>query len=244
MIATAVILLASGLYEQALSKILGNRYPGAEFLLLDARTGRSVIQQWRDADRAIPVGSLWKPLLVAAKHDDKQRECRPGMCWMPEGHGLIGVIDALAHSCNAWFLAHAADLAPGTIESFAMRMGLPAPPEAVPETLIGLNPDWTVQPATIARAYLRVIAESPSVRRGMERSVASGTAHRLGVNALAKTGTASCSHAKRGPGDGFVIVLWPNVDSRYLLLVRMHGTTGAVAADTAGAIMRVIRDGR
>ena len=71
-----------------------------------------------------------------------------------------------------------------------------------------------------------------------------GTAHLLGVPALAKTGTAPCSHAARAPGDGFVFAAWPPEQPRYLVLVRVHNTTCANAARTAGEVLRALRDGR
>jgi hypothetical protein len=251
MMAIAAILLATGLaaglstglYEQALSKLLAQRYPDAEYLLLDARDGRGIIRHWREPAEPVPVGSLWKPLLLASSGGRREFECRPGMCWLAQGHGRMDAVDALAHSCNAWFLDHAAHLPLPVVAAAAARFALPPPPDSEPRTLIGLGEDWKVAPAAIARAYLGFV-QNPEVRRGMGRSAAAGTSKHISIDALAKTGTASCSHAARGPGDGLVIALWPKDQPRYLLLLRLHGTTGAVAARTAGAMLRCIRDGR
>jgi hypothetical protein len=79
----------------------------------------------------------------------------------------------------------------------------------------------------------------------MRNAAESGTAREVDLAlgphaALAKTGTASCSHHPRASGDGFTVVLFPAVQPRLVLLVRMHGTTGAHTAAQAGAMFRAI----
>ena len=244
MIAATVILLASGLYEQAVVRLLLERFAGHEYLLLDAETGRTLVTQWNDPHQAVPVGSLWKPLLAAAKPEGREFDCRPGMCWLPRGHGRVGLVNALAQSCNAFFLRYAADLPDGAVDAAAKRFGLPPPPGGDPAALIGLNGEWKVLPLVLAQAYSQIVFKSDAVRHGMMSAAIRGTAQGLRIDALAKTGTAACSHASGGPGDGYVVALWPNERPRYLLMLRVHATTGAVAAETAGAMLRVIRDGR
>jgi hypothetical protein len=66
----------------------------------------------------------------------------------------------------------------------------------------------------------------------------------LGRNAaLAKTGTAACSHTPRGAADGFTVILYPAAQPRLLLLVRVHGVTGAASAKVAGAMLRSLVGG-
>ena len=84
---------------------------------------------------------------------------------------------------------------------------------------------------------------------GMFNSAARGTGR--GVNAalgegaaLAKTGTAACSHVPRGAADGFTVVLYPAAQPRMLLLVRVHGVTGAESAKVAGAMLRSLGAGK
>jgi cell division protein FtsI/penicillin-binding protein 2 len=62
------------------------------------------------------------------------------------------------------------------------------------------------------------------------------------ADALAKTGTATCTHSRRAPGDGFSVVLVPADDPQILLLVRVHGVSGAQAARTAGQMLRLIEN--
>jgi cell division protein FtsI/penicillin-binding protein 2 len=162
-----------------------------------------------EIDKPLATGSLMKPLIAATTPRDRQVVCGPGRCWLPRGHGRIGIVDAIAFSCNEWF---------GGVDSRAT-------------------------PAALARGYMDVI-HVDVVREGMRKAAAEGTARLLGVQTLAKTGTAPCSHSAHGPGDGLVIALWPEAHSKYVLLVRVHGTTGSVAAVKAGSLLRVVRDGR
>jgi len=102
-------------------------------------------------------------------------------------------------------------------------------------------------------AYLKLATEQPSavqgrITRGMLASAERGTARAvdvaLGENAaLAKTGTAVCSHTPHGAADGFTLVLYPAAQPRLLLLVRVHGVTGADSARVAGAMLRSLGAG-
>ena len=79
------------------------------------------------------------------------------------------------------------------------------------------------------------------IRRGLTRSAASGTASAIHhKDALAKTGTAPCSHPYRGEGDGYALVMFPSGDPQWTLLVQQHNATGAKAAITAGEMLAII----
>jgi len=113
--------------------------------------------------------------------------------------------------------------------------------------LAGLADNWQVAPLALARAYARLVRESrarePEIFSGMQSSAATGTAHAVslvlsGRSALAKTGTARCTHTPRGAADGFTVILYPADDPRIVLLTRVHGVTGAVAAVTAAQMLR------
>ena len=124
------------------------------------------------------------------------------------------------------------------------RFGLPEP--APGASLIGLGDGWRIAPGSLGRAYCQLAAAAgepgvDAILAGMARSAAAGTASAIGHDALAKTGTAPCSHTPKGDGDGFTAMLFPARRPRWLLLVRVHGVTGAKAAVTAGAMLRVLR---
>jgi cell division protein FtsI/penicillin-binding protein 2 len=129
------------------------------------------------------------------------------------------VVEALAQSCNSYF----EQIALETSEDAALT-----------------------SPATIARAYCELARRAgepgvDEVLRGLAASAVRGTARAVGPGALAKTGTAPCTHARRAPGDGFAIVLYPASRPEFALLVRRHGAPGSEAARQAGEIVRLYR---
>lgn len=236
MTAFAVLLLwAPSLFEQLAVKVLQRDFPQAQFLLADVATGEEIGRRWIDPDRAIPLGSLVKPFLLV--DNPGTARCNPAQCWLSSGHGEVGLSDAIALSCNSYFLQKLTG---------AVRYRLPPPETRAPNVWIGLGSGWLLSPRRMAAAYAALAVDSGAslVHEGMRRSARSGTARLLHADALAKTGTAPCSHARKAPGDGYVAILYPPVLPRYVLLVQVHGVSGAVAASTAGAMLKVLRDGK
>jgi hypothetical protein len=204
---------------------------------------------------AISPGSLVKPFLAIAygeQHGGRFPTVRclgsRNRCWLPRGHGNLGLEEAIAQSCNAYFLELAAGLDRQRAAQTFSRYGLAGPPmDAAAESLAGLGSAWKEPPLAWARAYLQLENEQRSpaqsrIVKGMLDSAEHGTARAvdaaLGRNAaLAKTGTAACSHTPRGAADGFTVVLYPAAQPRLLLLVRVHGVTGAASAKVAGAML-------
>lgn len=243
---TALLLLAAAtLYEQSLGRALESAVtqPDVSYLVLDVPARRLIAARWESPEVPVPVGSLVKPFTALAygeRHGFEYPEYLCKGCWLPRGHGRIGIEDAIAHSCNAYFLA----LAAGDVSGVARRFGIDAPlAGAPPGTLIGLGDGWQVAPLALARAYCDLI-ERPELRRGMALAARTGTASALGVPALAKTGTAVCAHPGRGPADGYVVALYPAEAPRVAMLVRVHGTTGAQTAAVAGRMLRLMAGGR
>ncbi len=107
---------------------------------------------------------------------------------------------------------------------------------------------WLVSPLNLSRAYLELVRrrDQPGVSlilSGMAQSARQGTGAEVDralphSDALAKTGTAPCTHARHAPGDGFTIALAPAGEPQILLLVRVHGAPGSQAAKTAGQMLR------
>jgi len=230
--------------------VLAERWPaGIEPVLSSASFPAS-------SSEAVAPGSLVKPFLAIAygeQHGGSFPIVRctgtSSRCWYPAGHGSLGLEEAITQSCNTYFLSLAAGLDRRRAAQAFMRYGLAGPdPEAPGEALIGLGRGWKENPMALARAYLQLEKEKrrPVQNRiitGMSGSAERGTARgvdaELGENmALAKTGTASCSHKPAGAADGFTIVLYPAVQPRLLLLVRVHDATGAASAKVAGAMLR------
>jgi cell division protein FtsI/penicillin-binding protein 2 len=221
---------------------------GAEsnYLVVDIRTRQVLKQDWPDAETPIPVGSLVKPFTALATNGPFPELICNGKidrCWLAKGHGRIGFRDALANSCNAYFLGLARDVDTHSLAVVAAKFGIPPPDLETPEARIGLGRDWRISPLALARAYCELTSRAAEPRvaevlAGMRLSSESGTASAIGRGALAKTGTAPCVAKRKHKGDGFTIVLAPADAPRIAVLVRVHGVPGAEAAKSAAIITR------
>lgn len=250
------------LFAQSATEALARDFPSHDisFLLLDAHTGRVLASRWDRPDTPIPMGSLLKPFTALAygeQHDFRYpaHTCRGTStgCWLPRGHGDVDLTAAIAHSCNSYFRMLTENLSAADVSPTATRFGLDRPgPEASGPELAGLGSHWRTSPLRVARAYVELIRQrqQPGVNQildGMASSAQHGTGaevHRAFPfpNALAKTGTATCTHSRRAPGDGFTVVLTPADNPQLLLMVRVHGVPGSQAAKTAGQMLRRIED--
>jgi hypothetical protein len=233
--------------------------PDLSYLLMDA-SGNVLAERW-PAQQPVPPGSLVKPFLAIAygeQHGGHFPTVRclgtQSRCWLPRGHGSLGLEEAIAQSCNAYFLELAAGLDRTRAAQTFARYGLAGPPAtAAAQSLAGLGSAWKEPPLALAKAYLQLEKEQQlpmqsRIVKGMSGSAAHGTARAvdvaLGGNAaLAKTGTAVCPHTPQGAGDGFTVVLYPAAQPRLLLLVRVHGAAGAESAKVAGAMLRSLGAG-
>jgi cell division protein FtsI/penicillin-binding protein 2 len=243
---------APDLHAQATAAALDKKFPSPDlsFLVLDER-GQVMAQRWDEPASELPVGSLTKPFLAVAygrTHDSfPQYRCEGKQtCWLRRGHGTLGIRDAIAFSCNSYFHQLVAGAAPGfakpTIESF----GLTAQAWSADKHGLG----GKAAPLALVHAYLELAKHSQEeavvpVLKGMELSAQKGTAAAAGIElrslpALAKTGTAPCTHRKKAPGDGFALVMAPADHPRVVLLVRVHGKPGSVAAGVAGRMVAAI----
>lgn len=245
--------------EQAFER--GFPDPAVSWLLLDGH-GNTLAERWPDAQHAVAPGSLVKPFLAMAWGEEHgsafpQVSClgTRSRCWRPSGHGTLGLEEAIAQSCNAYFLALAATLDRTRAAGVLARFGLAGPPVTeARDSLVGFGDGWQETPAALAAAYSQLLLD-PSQPPWRERIVAGmgmaadhGTARSidaaLGAHAaLAKTGTAHCSHTPRAAADGFTLVAWPAQQPRLILLVRVHGVTGAQSATVAAQMLRLLGAG-
>jgi hypothetical protein len=238
-LAASAPLGAASLPEQSAAIALDRAFPDPDvsYLLTDCATNREISSRWTYPTDPLPIGSLVKPFTALAygqTHGFRYPSftCSGARCWFPQGHGRMEISTAIAHSCNAYFLELARDVAPEPLNSVLQRFGLSAPdPGAEAATLIGLGGAWRISPFAIARAYSELIARSldPGVREllaGMALSGQSGTGRGVGPGAYVKTGTAG--------GDGYVIALFPIDAPHFNLLVRVRGVPGAKAAWVCG----------
>jgi cell division protein FtsI/penicillin-binding protein 2 len=251
---------SDSLYEQSLSRLLERKFAEEDtaYLLLEVRTGRITAARWDAPEKAIPLGSLVKPF-VALSYGATHGFRYPAYgctgtssgCWLGRGHGTVGIREAIAHSCNAYFRRLAAGVRAEDLAAVMRRFGVQGPTEDVGvDTMIGMGDGWNISPVALARAYCELASRSfePGAREllsGMALSAMEGTGHKAGaalrgVSLLAKTGTAPCEHAHKKPGDGYVLVLFPAEQPRFALLVQKHGSPGMEAAAAAGRLVRLI----
>src|SRR3954470_3136061 len=265
------------LSHQTAALLLERRFPQTEieYLLVDARSGDVLSSRWADADDPAPLGSLVKPFTALAYGEEHnflfpEFECRgkSDRCWLPRGHGHLGLVQAVAQSCNAYFLALSSGLKPASVTAVLRRYSIYDVGEKVsPESLVGLGSAWKISPLRMLRAYAELARrrDQPGVAQviqGMQISETSGTGsgvgsalRKNGSSALTKTGTAPCVHGGKGEhngdddqqgslaGDGYVVALYPAVDSQLALMVRLHSAPGSKAAEVAGKMLRTIAHG-
>jgi cell division protein FtsI/penicillin-binding protein 2 len=250
---------AAALFSRTASQTLARNFssPNISYLFYDERDDRFIATKWSESDQAIPIGSLVKPFTALAYAESHnflfpEHVCTGGnSCWLPKGHGALGIVGAISSSCNSYFTELATNTGGLQVTLVARRFGLNGPGAgASPEAMAGRFGMWRESPESLVRAYAMLLGRrsQPAIRNivdGMVESARVGTAAGLARQGLhqrflAKTGTAPCTHAKHASGDGFVIVAWPADLPRYLLLVRQHGVPGAQAAALAGRMLRTL----
>jgi hypothetical protein len=241
------------LHTQATSALLARDFndPDLSYLLLD-ENGQVIAQRWEHPERDVPVGSLVKPFLAAAYGQTHRtfpafRCAGKKTCWLARGHGTLQIRDAIAFSCNSYFHQLVASAGPGfaqALKSYALHG---------PDLATSYGASGPAAPLALAQAYLdltrhpRDAAVLP-VLQGLALSAQKGTGKAAGAelphtSALAKTGTAPCTHTKKAPGDGFALVMAPADHPRAVLLVRVHGRPGFIAAGVAGRMIAEVEGG-
>lgn len=254
--------LARSLFAQSAVQVIEQDFPSRDisFLLYDARTGVLLTSRWEERDQPILLGSLLKPftaLAYAETHGFRFPHYQCGGaatgCWQPKPHGNLDLVSAVSESCNSYFRELASHVTGAQVAPVANEFGIEMPePQLTGADLMGLGAQWKVSPSRMAHAYLELNhrRNHPGVREiiaGMKLSAESGTGAAVDralrpTRALVKTGTAPCTHRPAAPGDGFVVALVPADQPELLLFVRVHGVPGAVAAKTAGRMLRDLEE--
>lgn len=234
--------IGGALPDDSTRRVLARKFsrPDLSYLLLHAPSRRVIASRWSNPRAPVPVGSLVKPFLAFAHRGSwPDIVCRGSVdqCWKPSGHGRLKLPEAIAFSCNAYFLELARTINPAAL----VQLGLPAPQQPTLETWIGVGTKWPIAPLTVVSAYCELVARANGdILQGMRLSARSGTSREIRCDALAKTGTASCHHEKRSPGDGYAIAVYPATAPRLALLASLDGAPGAHAAKVCGEMIRSI----
>ena len=120
------------LFAQSAAQLLQREFTAREvsYLLLDVQTGAVLASRWEDSDQPIPLGSLVKPFVALAYGEAHQfrypaHQCRGDAsgCWLPHGHGEIGITAAIADSCNSYFRMLTAAMTSADVIPSAQRIG-------------------------------------------------------------------------------------------------------------------------
>jgi cell division protein FtsI/penicillin-binding protein 2 len=238
---------AQDLHAQSASAVLAREFtdPDLSYLLLD-ENGQVIAQRWEHPERELPVGSLVKPFIAVAygetHRDFPQFKCTgKKTCWLPRGHGILRMREAIAFSCNSYFHQLVAGAGPDfaqALKNYPVRLAAN-----------GSAAGWAA-PLPLAEAYLELTRRPQDtsvvpILQGMALSAQKGTGKAAGeallhISAMGKTGTAPCTHAKKMPGDGFALVMSPAEHPRAVLLVRLHGRPGFIAAGVAGRMIAAV----
>jgi stage II sporulation protein D len=233
-------------------------------------------------DTPILPGSVMKAVaLVAALESgviksETSRMCRRTVtvrgirytCSHPDLKRPLTPAEALAHSCNDFFVSLAPRLSKVKVNEVRARIGLPPIAAAADfaASLVGLDGP-RVTPRRLLDAFTRLVSGPPSLARrsagspeasggpaaarahqvlleGLRGAATYGSASELasrGIPALAKTGTASMPS---GGSLGVLIAFTPADAPRRAIIVVAPGAAGRDATSIAGDLLAPARDAR
>lgn len=238
---------------------------GAGALLVDLATGRTLHESRADLlDTPMLPGSVAKAFALAAALDSGaitpgttfmcRRVAVSGgqryVCAHPDVKRPLTPAEALAYSCNDFFVSLTARLSRAALDKVRTAAGLPAVGSRVPyaAAIVGLDgPRVAPRGLLAAVARLAGVGASPPVplrpatrgivREGLAGAARYGTAAALGeagVDALAKTGTAPM------PGGGvfgLTVAFAPVAAPRHAVMVVAPGAAGLDASTIAADLL-------
>lgn len=198
-------------------------------------------------DRPLPVGSLQKPFVAKAWAAAHPGETPPRVlcddaagCWLRAGHGEVGLVRALAVSCNTYFHRLAAATPPAGLAATLTSEGFAVPQPVTPETAIGLpGPEGLVRirPSTLLDAYSRLVRTPWPIGEPIRQQVLAGlreAAQRGGTAAglgrwgyWAKTGTVGALDGSPLRTSGLALAV---DDTGWAILGLLNPGTGREAA--------------
>lgn len=266
-VAVAVWLLAvaavTGAQRQA-SRAAERQSDGAAWLVRAFDGAQDREQRGDILDTPVLAGSVMKLVTLAAALEsraiapDTAHLCRRSFtadgirytCAHPDLKRPLTAVEALAHSCNDFFVSLAPRLSRASVNELRARIGLPPIGAGAnfAAALVGLDGP-RVAPRALLDAVARLVgagdarpaALAASTRRalldGMRGAATYGSASELGVrgvSALAKTGTA----VMPGGGTlGLVVAFTPTERSMRGLVVVAPGAAGRDAVSIAGDLL-------
>ena len=236
----------------------------AAAVVLDTASGRALVETHADVlDTPVLPGSVAKVFALAAAAEAgvlpagghlcrrvATADGRRYVCSHPDLKRALSPTEALAYSCNDFFVSLAARLPRATLNDIRRRAGLDAIGEATPwaSAVLGLAGPQT-PPRALLRAVSRVagvgpdqpIALAPATRALVRDGMRGAAEYRLGQHAgrrrpgaLAKTGT---SPMPGGRSLGLVVAFAPGEAPTRAVVVAAPGGAGIDAAELAGQLL-------
>jgi cell division protein FtsI/penicillin-binding protein 2 len=266
-----LLLLAASLGAQSLQ------------LVVDLNSGSAVFREDRGlaAGQPLPAGSLFKVFLAFAAQDwgfDPAQTvfCPPSPpslpardgCWFRPGHRNQNMVQALANSCDHYFMTVAEsvplDVFVTFLDSLDLVVRIPDTDHnheyTARETLVGLNPHWHFPPLKLLAAlawlvYGRSIPGGKHLRamedrfrapllQGLREAALYGTARGfqegLDFKVSGKTGTfvRVIPELERNKLSGIFVGFFPHPEPDYAVLVFNAAGNGRDQARAAGALVQ------
>ena len=169
----AIVLAAAlGASVAALAPIQAHPRDPAEadpsYLLMSAATHEVIDARWDDRARPLAFGSLIKPFTALAYADTHRftyptLECRGTAdgCWLPAGHGRVGVAAAIAGSCNAYFRQLAQKTSPEALAARLRSFGMQTEATtATPAAMVGFGETLKLSPAALVGGYVELVSRA------------------------------------------------------------------------------------
>jgi hypothetical protein len=207
-------------------------------------------------EQPLPVGSLAKPFVTKAWARSHPRTPTPRLqctstssCWLPSGHGHLGLARAIAASCNAYFRTLAAATPEDMLRQVLREEGFLVPSPLTANLAIGADGALAIRPGALLRAYLRLTqepwAEGDAVRSellaGLRDNAWRGTARGLARYGLwAKTGTVPALDGRALRTSGLTLAV---DDAGFAVLGVLPRGTGREAASALAAAITRMRTG-
>ena len=244
-------------------------------LIVSTETGKILGSANADLfDTQYPPASLMKVFTAIAFYQDHGNKfpalhCPPSLasdpkgCWDRNGHGKVGIVEAIGYSCNVYFRQLAHRTSHEIFHQTLQKFDLPNSDRVddIHSVMTGKTLDWTVSPLMLLRAYAALfnggylyshgkqdakhIALDEPVRKilyqGMKHASQHGTSleakKAAGQLMLGKTGTSllwTDGKVNWRETQGYWIGLYPSEKPKFAVLTLVRKGRGATDAAPLG----------
>lgn len=220
------------------------------FIVSDVKTDEILYIENRNyANTDLFPGSLLKPFAILSIENDSEvtHKCTgwsnmQQRCWLRESHGKINLIEALAYSCNSYFIQYFTkkinlEQNYELLSYYLSFKGKYSEKEFIEES-IGLGTSIKTTPVEILKSYNKLFREKPEgieiIRQGMKECIYYGTGELFSditgvIDAACKTGT---SYRIKDNGEydwrnntGWFLIMYPADEPKYSFLYVTEITT-------------------